>query len=440
MKSSRYLVATLVGVMVAGNAQAAGFEKSVMWSGKEAGYAGAGMSRISGSQSLVFNPAGLAGEGNGDASLNMSPTWIKLEGSITSQNRREETDHNFSPIAGGTLSYKINENFGLGVGAYVAGGSKALYDGVDVSAAFPAIQAFKPRIFTDFKVIEYSIGAGYQLSPGWRVGAAWRIAQASGGFSTMKHMTTANLVNYISVINAKQTKYNGFRLGLQYEAPNKDWGFGASFRNGVTFAAKGIVTGQVVSTATGANVPTSFGPEATLGTSLPWAASIGANRQMGNFNLLGGVDFVRYSENKELQVTATQSVGGGAFSSLPNIALNWKDMWNFRVGTEYSGFDAFKLRFGYALTTPVTPVNDARATLSPPGTGHLFTIGAGTSFWDRFELDGAFEYALNSADGTMTPGTANSGTASASKEMIGGVNTNFQARTLAVHTGLTYKF
>ena len=71
-KTNMVLVAVLL-VVLGADAKGAGFEKSVMWSGREAGYAAAGMSRVKGAQALVFNPAGLAA-GSSEASVNFSAT------------------------------------------------------------------------------------------------------------------------------------------------------------------------------------------------------------------------------------------------------------------------------------------------------------------------------------------------------------------------------
>lgn len=413
-------------------AQAAGFEKAVLWSGKEAGYGVASMSKIGGSQSIAINPAGLV---NGaDASLNFSPTWVALEGSIVSANRVEKSDHNFSPVGEISMNYLLMDRLGVGVGAYVAGGSKAIYDGVDFTGSYSALGAFKPRIYTEFAVMEYAIGAGYEIQPGLRVGLAWRIVDVKGALSTSKALVNAPAVTYVRIFDAKDTQYNGFRLGFQYESPEKDWGVGASFRNAIDIDAKGSVDGEAKLTGSGNNTTATFLPGASVATTFPWAISFGGNIKWNDFLLMSAVDYVNYKKNTELKIQGTLNS-----NALPNIPLNWKNMWNIRFGTEYSGLDQWKLRAGYVLTTKVTSENDTRATISPPGTGHTLTAGLGYSLLENLELDGAFEYAFNSASGAMSSGTTGSG-ASQSREFLAGTNTEVKASVTAVHTGLTYKF
>jgi long-subunit fatty acid transport protein len=425
--------------LLAADVYGAGFEKSVMWSGREAGIAGAGQSRISGSQSIVFNPAGLAGSGKGDVSLNFSPTSLKMKGHLASTNREEETDHNFSPIGGATAAYKLNEQFGLGVGAHVVAGNKAFYDGVDLTGDSANV-TFRPRIATDFAVMEYTLGGAYELSPGFRLGLAWRILKAQGGLSTIKKTVNNAAYTYVNLTDLEDTRYNGFRVGAQYQAEDDSWGVGATYRNGVNFAANSgnSNTGNVV--VIGSNTETNATVSgASVGTSLPSAISVGGNYKLSDdFRILGDVDYVKYSKNDQLRINATltSAVLGGTVS-LPNIPLNWKDMWNFRVGGEYTGMAGMALRAGYSLTTRVTPKTDARATISPSGLGHLFALGAGTNFLgDKLALDGAFEYSFNSGEGAMS----STPTGSTTKELLADVTTKHKADVMALHLGATYKF
>jgi long-subunit fatty acid transport protein len=425
--------------LLAADVYGAGFEKSVMWSGREAGIAGAGQSRISGSQSIVFNPAGLAGSGKGDVSLNFSPTSLKMKGHLASTNREEETDHNFSPIGGATAAYKLNEQFGLGVGAHVVAGNKAFYDGVDLTGDSANV-TFRPRIATDFAVMEYTLGGAYELSPGFRLGLAWRILKAQGGLSTLKKTLNNGAYTYVNLTDLEDTRYNGFRVGAQYQAEDDSWGVGATYRNGVNFAANSgnSNTGNVIvipsNTVTWATVGGT-----SVGTSLPAAFSLGGNYKLSDdFRFLADVDFVKYSKNDQLRIngTITSALLGGTVS-LPNIPLNWKDMWNFRVGGEYTGMAGMALRAGYSLTTRVTPKTDARATISPSGLGHLFALGAGTNILgDKLALDGAFEYSFNSGEGAMSSTVAGAAT----KELLADVTTKHKADVMALHLGATYKF
>ena len=419
----------LLALMVLGSAQAmaAGFEKTVLWSGKEAGYAGAGMSRIDSAESLFFNPAGLAA-GRSDAVVNVSPTSLKLSGSIASLSKREETDKNLKALGGIFARYKITDRLGVGVGAYVAGGSSARYESVDLTGDSTNV-SYTPEIKTELTIMEYSIGAAFEIVEGLRLGAAWRIADIKGGFSTIKKTVGNTAYSYVNISDAKATDWEAFRLGLQYQKDN--WGVGVSYRSPLYISAEGDTTGAT--TIIGSNTTTpSTGGKTKLSTAFPKAVSFGGNYAFDSLRLLGAVDYVNYEKNQQLLVE-----GNIGTAVIPNVPMNWRNMWNYRLGGEYSLSDSLRLRAGYALTTRVTSKSDTRATFAPPGTGHTFTAGVGKAFLDgNLELNGAFEYAATKGTGqaTATP------TGSTTKEVLVSQDNTVKARSLGFHTGLAYRF
>ena len=77
--------AAAIAVLSGQSASAAGFEKSILWSGKYAGQGNAAVSSVSGAESLYFNPANLAGSKGTDLTVNLSPTFSKFSGPVTAQ-------------------------------------------------------------------------------------------------------------------------------------------------------------------------------------------------------------------------------------------------------------------------------------------------------------------------------------------------------------------
>ena len=64
----------------------AGYERTVMWSGKQNGIAGSGVATVHDSEAIYFNPAGLANVDTLEASANFSPTWVGSKGPVTAPN------------------------------------------------------------------------------------------------------------------------------------------------------------------------------------------------------------------------------------------------------------------------------------------------------------------------------------------------------------------
>jgi len=423
-----YLI--LAVALLSSNAHASGFEKAVMWSGKYAGAAGAGAAGgVSGSQSLYFNPAGLASAG--DVSLNYSPTWINVDGSLVTATRVDQSRPGVLPFGGGFVSYGSGP-WGFGMGAYLAGGEKAIYPNVDLTPISNSFTTYTPTLETDLVIVEYSIGGAYEVMPGLKFGAAWRISKATGTLSSILETTTNTAFSHIVIRDAKDTRYNGFRLGAMYEDPaNFRWGVGASYRSKVTFDAPGTGTGETIVIPAPVNSVTAQNVADTrIGVSLPAAYSVGGHYAVNDsFKLLAGIDYVKYSVDDQVYI-----IGTANGVTIPNIALNWSDEWNWRLGVEYSGIHALKLRAGYVRTSQVTNTTNAKATLAPPAGGNTFTIGAGYSVMANLDIDGAFEYAHASGDGSMTMPT------SSLKELLAGVTTTTKANVYGVHTGVTYRF
>lgn len=422
--------------LTAGQAHAAGFEKSVMWSGRYAGLAGAAVSSVTGGQSLFFNPAGLAGPG--DISLNYSPTWIKLEGNLASTTTKEESKVGPLPFGGAVAAYSFGDGptrFGFGAGYYVVGGEKAYYGNVDLSTAgenagFATTRALRPTLITDLEITEYSLGGALAFGEGFRVGANWRIVKAKGELSTIKKTVAGTAYSFLYVKDLEQTRYDGWRAGLQYESPDGGWGVGATYRNSLSFNPAGNAFGTTTVVPTQATTAQRFDDKVNVGLVFPDAFSVGAHlRATEQLHVFTGVDLVKYSKAEAIKI---KGVANG--TTLPDIPLEWKDMWNIRLGFEYHATPMLDLRAGYSLTTKTTSTTHAKATLPPAGTGHLMAVGAGYSIMENLDLDGAFEYSWNNGSGSMSMPTGST------KELLAGITTDTKARVYALHTGLTYRF
>jgi hypothetical protein len=87
------LAGVLLAVLtISGNpALAAGFEKSVLWSGKWTALGGAAASSVSGPDALYFNPAGLGGSTglqinlNGERSMTLPNFYSHLPASLATE-------------------------------------------------------------------------------------------------------------------------------------------------------------------------------------------------------------------------------------------------------------------------------------------------------------------------------------------------------------------
>jgi long-subunit fatty acid transport protein len=403
-----YALTLVAGLLASSQIFAAGFEKNTMWSGKYAAFAGAANDSVRGSEGLYFNPAGMAASHGPEISLNLSPTWDKFQGPVAIANQTEESKTRFSPIYGATASYGLMDKVAVGIGTYVSGGTKAFFMDKP-TASVPA--GFTTNSIADLNIIEYALGVAVSPVENLRIGATWRILHVTGNLSSTLFPTGAAAAPAnVSVDDFSGTRYNGFKLGAQWDNSERKWGLGASWRTPVTFTVNGTQTTRL-SGALGGGTTTTNGVPVT--NTFPSQISLG-----GYYHFTPG--FTGFLDYAWTQYAVDKAIVVGTTA----IAQGWHNMHNVRVGGEWMMTEHTALRAGYGWTSQVTPDDIARATFSSPGHGNTVTVGAGTNS-GGLELSGALEYSW--ASGT---GTGNTAAATLPGE--------FSTKAYAVHLGVGY--
>ncbi|MBC7386007.1 MAG: hypothetical protein H7301_07590 [Cryobacterium sp.] len=412
IQSSASALLIVGAVCNSGSAHAAGFEKSLTWSAASAAQAGAVVGSVAGADSLYYNPAGLAGTTStgAEVSLNFSPTFSKFSGanplqySASSGNAgvgAVDGKGGFSPVGGMLASYKLSNQLAIGGGFYVSGGTKSKYEGLDYSAVSinPAnLYSLQPVVETSLAITEAALGAGYEVIPGLRFGAAWRVVMVNANFSTVGSPAAAGYnphqaITNVNIDDIKATRWNAYKLGLQYDNAEKTWGIGAQYRSEVKFTAKSANTsGQVETAATNPTaLTTGF---ADLSNTFPQQVNLGGYvKASPTLRVSTEYSYTNYSKDKVLVINGT--VNGTALSSIPQY---WKNQHIGRLGFEYTGY-AMPIRFGYAYTSQVTPSEYARSTFASPGSGHAIAIGSGMPLMANLDFDFAGEYSFASGTG-----------------------------------------
>ncbi len=431
IKFNQWIVAA--GVLAASTSFASGFEKVIMFSGKYAGTGGAAASSVKGSEGVFLNPAGLANGGTemGDVSGNFSPTFPQFSGPLIQDSVVKTSSRPMIPLMGVSAAYNVNSDMSVGLGFGSVGGSKNSFTVDPVDALPTASHMGSKEVKIDVQILEAALGIGYKIMPGLTVGAAWRVDMVSAGFSTFSSHPAALTgsppsLTWLNLHDLKQTTYSGFRLGTQYR-PNDSWGIGASYRSKIDFKVKGKANGTADIPALGKAVELTD-EDASAASSLPMQLALAADFALTDtIRLFAGFDWTNYGNNNALVIEG--SVQNTLSSTSTNIGselgLGWRDMYNFRLGMEYSGVADWAIRAGYVFNTAVTNKNYARATFVAPGPGHTFLLGAGTSFMNKtLDLDGALEY----------------GVAKASVATGEGVVGDYKTDAYAIHLGTTYRF
>lgn len=418
----------LVGAaLLATGAQAAGYEKVVTWSGKYVGIGGAAASSVQGSESLYFNPAGLASgsDKKWDASLNFSPTFAKFSGPVIKNGDVKQGNWKLLPIVGATVAYNVDSKWTVATGYYVSGGAQAEYTGInpsDLAATYDVIGA--QTVKTDLKILEWSIGGSYKLDEHWSFGAAWRASFVSAAFSTYV-LDTPSVVKYFDLHDLSAKKWNGFRLGIQYRGDDNKWGLGLAFRSAAGFTAAGKASGKVETAAVGqgADIPE---VDATVSNTFPMQIGFGGDFTCGeHWRLFSEYTWTQYSKNQQIDFTGTitTAITGSVDLATQPLKQRWMDQHNIRLAGEYTGFATLPIRFAYVLTSQVVPKSTAKASFPAPGLGHTFTLGSGYDL-GRVSLNGALEYSFETA--TVAAGE--------------GVTGDYNVKAWGLHLGASMKF
>jgi long-subunit fatty acid transport protein len=429
--------ASVLAMFVSSQVFAAGFEKSVFWSGHYSALAGAAQSSVTGPEALYWNPAGLAGSEGLQISGDFSPTLSKFNGEIPTAGVQTSptsisSNTSFSPVGAAFVSYGLTPQWGVGIGYDVVGGTRADYDSVNFG--FPS--GFQtPPLKADLTITELSLGTGYEVMPGLKIGASYRLTfvHADLDVASGSQLGGNTFLSSIQLAGLSQTAWNGFKVGVDYAPKDSPWGVGATWRSRVNFNATGSSSVATTEDGPGTLGTPVTGPTTTgsgnVGGTLPMRIDAAAH-YIFNPAWTGflGYTFTNYDQDQALNFGTTVPTGlpsGGNVAGA--VPLNWNNMHNIRGAVEYNGIDGTPIRFGYVWTSQVTPNGSANPTLASPGTGNTFILGSGHKITPNLTVDAAFEYSRDS--GSVAASDLGSNTSTATGD--------YSAKAYALHLGAT---
>lgn len=416
----------------------AGFEKSVFTSGHWAPLAGAATSAITGAESLVFNPAGLAASRGLELSLNLDPTFPKFSGPLTGNDTSLDSKRSSAFPYSVVFSMSPLEHWGFGIGTYASGGTKAIYEGVDFGKIGANTSSSIADVKADVSMMEVAVGTAYEVIDGLRIGASYRIVHVSAALASASlPATAASAMSTVLLDNLGATRYNGFKLGLQYAPSEKGWGFGIDWRTEVGFTASGTSSGTITSPAGGGQQAVTGG-DAQVSNIFPQQFNVGGHWEfLPKETIFAQYTWTEYFKDQSLDISGNLvlpsspylGTSSGRTTAIPSIFQNWRNMHNLRLGYECGALETWAFRVGYVLTTQVTPNGSARPTFSSPGLGHTLLLGVGKDILGpALQVDGGIEYSFASGSVTAAdqPGTGTS-------------TGDYKSNDFAIHLGTTLR-
>lgn len=248
-----------------------------------------------------------------------------------------------------------------------------------------------------------ALGIGVDLGGGVSIGAS------VGGVYTRNQLRTPYIFQNNGLAGAKtylDMETQGFGvngdLGLQWRV-NDRFTMGLSYRTPTSFQTSGEANGDLGAQLNALGI---FGADGTyqydakIKTRLPQRVSAGfAADVTDRWRLLGQVDWINWSAafsdlNVNLSNGTNALVNGIAGSNgiTDRIALNWKDQFVFRLGTEVDVTDNLMLRFGYVYGKSPVP-GDTLLPMTAAISEHTLACGLG---WQvgSMNVDLAYQYDL----------------------------------------------
>lgn len=372
-----------------------------------------------GSESMLFNPAGLSFM-NGKTDISLGATAIMSTVTFTNPagDYKVESDNPTGTPIFGYAGFRLSEKFFAGVSITNPAGNSLFYpDNWRGSHLVQNItlKAFSVQPTLSYKISEnWSIGAGLMVDFGsFEINKGLLPVGGLNGYLDVpgfrqEYKDIINSTKAISPINAKlegKTKITyGFNVGILF-TPNDQWSFGVSYRSKVMMtiedgdASITYGTPELETLITALSNPDSLlfnqsiaGAKALNGQTLKSELPIPSNLTFG----------AAFNPNGKFLLSAEfQYVGWKAYDTLkmefPNLnritaqPKNFSNSMIYRVGGEYYASEKFTVRAGMIYDS--TPGDANWYSPETPG-ANKFSITAGLTFapTHKFAIDLGFQY------------------------------------------------
>ncbi len=428
-----------VCALVGSQAFAGGYQVALQGQ-RQIGMAHTGVGLAYDASSIFFNPGGLSFTKTNNLTFGGSIIRSRVR-YLAPQDANAPSDYSTmtnSPL--GTpfsfyASYGPKEsNLKFGLGVYTPYGSSVKWE--DDWKGYSVLQSLKLQsIFiqptVSYKITEkLGIGVGFVYAIG-----SVELRKGIGSLSGADGFSSALLQGDASGM--------GFNAGIHFQASDK-LTIGASYRSQVDMKVEGGDATFKVPPSTisplglfPAGGATKF--DATL--PLPATATIGLGYKVNDkFTLALDYNYVFWSAYKELKFDYEKPVNGSTSTASPR---KYKDASIIRVGAEYMATEKLAVRAGYYFDQ--TPVQDGYMTPETPDANrNCFTLGLGYKITDKFSADASFlfiegterEQKQSDIDANSAAGVAGGGKSSQDSFLAG----TYKLRVLIPGLSLSYRF
>ncbi|RUR34646.1 OmpP1/FadL family transporter [Vreelandella nanhaiensis] len=300
-------------------------------------------------------------------------------GSVAGSNDGDMVPGTLVPFA--FYAQPVNEQLAFGFGVYAPFGSKTEYEG--------DFQGRNQGNYTEVKVMTAQPTVSYRFNEQWGVGVGVTYNRVEGELRRQVPVAVGQAPNGAPIITEVDSRVEGddeawgYNLGVIYQ-PAPETTFGLTYRSKVDFNLEGnFSASSPVLDQLGIGTVTDT---AALDLTTPETVNLSLTQQMSdNLKLMFGASWVRWSEFDQILVT------GAERGEITNEQQKYSNAWAFSTGGEYQLTPQLALRAGVALD--FTPTQDAtRSVRIPSDDRRIFSIGAGWSPTPDLTLDFAYSY------------------------------------------------
>lgn len=421
LKTSLGLTAALVSTQLL----AGGFartEQSV--SGMGIGQAGRA-SAAEDASTVYGNPAGMARlEGQqitaGAVFIDASTDISHVSGRSSGSNDGDMVP--FSSVPFGFYTWKLDEHWAFGFGAYAPFGLSTDYE-----------NGFQGRMFaskSDIKVVTLQPTVSYAFNDRLSIGFGPTLNRIAGSLESDITLSPA-LADTAVKVKGEDTAL-GFNAGVLFDATD-------TTRVGLTYHSRvDYKLDCHTQVATGAGTPSlllaSNRYDCTLKVTTPESYDFSVTQELNDaWKLYASATWTGWSSLQDLSlrnqpISAAQ--GGSLASALTGSiqeGLNWHDTWAYAIGTDYRLNPQWVLRTGLMFDQSPTS-NTNRSPRTPTGDRRIFSMGVGYDVTPQLTIDLAYSYLREES---VDVSRANA---------LGSYSATYQSDASLFGVGATYRF
>ena len=366
------------------------------------------------------NPAGIAALpglnliGGGDlyvTDINFHNTGTKSALGAPIGGNASADSNSLAPF--GYVSYQIDDQFTVGLGAYTPFGLATRY-GDNSSVRYFAETS-------DLRTIEINPNIAFRLNDQLSIGAGPTIRWTRGEFSEAIDDGSLGTIGGIRAglppaaaaalggpgandarFRAEGTDWDvGYKAGILYQ-PDKLTTLGLAYHSAMQTTVSGnstIDNSGVHSPLAVAFATSALGPRSTpVNAKVDYPDSLtlsGAHQLNDKLRLTGDVSWVNWSRFKELDI---QFANGAPTAS---EVENFTDSYRVAVGAEYKLMDKLKIRGGLAYETSPVGGDDARTPRDPDSDRFWVSAGVGYEFMKNTAFDFGYSHLFAIDGGTF---------------------------------------